>query len=270
MSSRPNFFQLFLLVSTAAPLFGMRMLVEANSVVENALRYRQRYNLTDTAANSTLADGANSTIADDSPLAGDSGRVSLSLITIILPTVVACIIGLLFVINPKKARNGAAAERAPSGSPPRYSHGSNSAFRICRPGHDTNGAAIEEGGQRAGSRDEDDAWEDSSRPAAQEEEKEGLPSYAVDIDLPGYAHILRSNARQVDSTFIPVSSETSHLDPSAESHDAEEQLASHADYERASRNNGPRAPEPVVVREMAQVRRQTAMQSPALEHASLR
>ncbi|SGY62434.1 BQ5605_C007g04689 [Microbotryum silenes-dioicae] len=216
--------------------------------------------------------------------AGATGR--LSLMKFILPTVVGCFIVVMLVVkgyffmqrNPGAVRDlflpraglkvrwlginiAPIAERPPSGPPPRYSRGLLSVFRDRRQGHDTNGAEIEEGGRRAGSRDEDDVSDGESRPAAQEE-KDGLPSYAIDIELPGYGHVLRSDARQADATVLLGSSDISvQSDQNGASTVTEERFAGSADYERASRNNPVMTPEPVVLRDMAQLRRQTVLQS---------
>ncbi|SCZ89087.1 BZ3500_MvSof-1268-A1-R1_Chr1-1g00945 [Microbotryum saponariae] len=295
MSPRQHALQFLLLVTVAAPLFVLQVGAQVNPVAEKALRFRQRHNLTDVAADSTPTNGTNTTTGDDIPLNIGLSGPSLSLLTIILPAAVGCFIVVLLVVkgylfmrrDPGAVRDlffpraglkirwlginiAPIAERPPSGPPPRYSRGLLSVFRNRRQGHDTNGAAIEEGGRRAGSRDEDDVSDGESGPGAQEE-KEGLPSYAIDTELPGYGHVLRSDARQADATVLLGSSAISvQSDQNGASTVAEERFAGSVDYERASRNNPVMTPQPVLLREMAQLRRQTALQSAAWEYASLR
>ncbi|SCV71603.1 BQ2448_3191 [Microbotryum intermedium] len=146
-----------------------------------------------------------------------------------------------------------AIPRAPTGPPPGYPRGFNTVFRPPRREHDTNGATIEEGGQRAGSRDEDDIWDGESRDELQEE-KEGLPRYAVDVDLPGYSHVVvpggaRNHGLERQSSVGSSGSEGATLDSSV----GAEPIIRSREYEQAIRNT-PRAPDTAVTREMSQIR----------------
>ncbi|SCZ89086.1 BZ3500_MvSof-1268-A1-R1_Chr1-1g00944 [Microbotryum saponariae] len=159
-----------------------------------------------------------------------------------------------------------ATPRAPTGPPPSYSRGFHAVFRPPRRGHDTNGVAIEEGGQRVGSRDEDDIWEGESLDEVQEE-KEGLPRYAVDVDLPGYSHSLapgvaRANGLERQASVGSSGSEASTVDSSSRT----EAIMTSREYEQAIRN-APQAPERAITREISQIRNDSWPRA-AWNHAS--
>ncbi|SGY62462.1 BQ5605_C007g04694 [Microbotryum silenes-dioicae] len=159
-----------------------------------------------------------------------------------------------------------ATPRAPTGPPPGYSRGFHAVFRPPRRGHDTNGVAIEEGGQRVGSRDEDDIWDGESLGEVREE-KEGLPRYAVDVDLPGYSHglapgVVRANGLERQAYVGSSGSEASTADDLSRT----EAIMSSIEYEQTIRN-APQAPERVITREISQIRNDSWPRA-AWNHAS--
>lgn len=75
------------------------------------------------------------------------------------------------------------------------------------------GADVGEGGVREGGRDEDDTWEGD----AGAEPKESLPTYAVDLDLPGYNY--RREVQQFGREVVQERREEEVL-PTAQAYEA--------------------------------------------------
>lgn len=130
-----------------------------------------------------------------------------------------------------------AERRPPNGPPPRYTTGART-YRHQRRGARVEGADVTVGGARQGERDVDDSWDGDH-----EEEKESLPSYSVDIDLPAYPPRARLPATETDrdastgqSTRASVEDQTQAM-PEMQSANNGELLSIQA-YEAATRNHG--------------------------------